>query len=121
MGQRSDQDNLNVVMDEAQSGWSRLDSEEIFRQLVRDEIRQGRATRSRRSRILSLAGELGIRPDEAARHFEECRLDALSKKSASPTGQTGRILGVGLIVALLVAAELLVVWFFGASIRRLVR
>ena len=54
-------------------GGRRLDTKDIFRQLIEDEIRHGRLTRSRRKRIVRYAAQLRLSAVEAGRLIEQCR------------------------------------------------
>jgi len=50
-----------------------IDQREIFRQLIEDEIRNGRLTRARRRRIVRYAAQLRLSAVEAGNMIERCR------------------------------------------------
>ena len=60
-----------------------LDTKAIFRQLIEEEIRSGRLTRSRRKRIIRYAAQLQLSAVEAGRLIEQSKLIAL--RSDDPT------------------------------------
>ncbi len=55
------------------AGVPRIDEQDIFRQLIVDEIRNGRLTRSRRKRIVRYAARLRLNAVQAGRLIEQCR------------------------------------------------
>ncbi|MFQ5461954.1 MAG: hypothetical protein ACE5E5_04920 [Phycisphaerae bacterium] len=50
-----------------------IDQREIFRQLIEDEIRNGRLTRARRRRIVRYAAQLRLSAVEAGTMIDRCR------------------------------------------------
>lgn len=54
-----------------------IDTEEIFKQLINDELRSGRLTPARRRRIVRYAAGLGLSAVQAGRLVETCRNKAL--------------------------------------------
>lgn len=62
---------------------SPIDTEEIFRQLIVDELRCGRLTPSRRRRIVQYATQMGLSARQAGRLIETCR--GLALHSSDPT------------------------------------
>ncbi len=78
MTDRSDSEHLRIVQPEGvveppRAAAARIDSESIFRQLIVDEIRAGRLTRSRRKRIVRYAAQLRLSAVQAGRLIERCR------------------------------------------------
>ncbi len=62
---------------------SPIDTEEIFRRLIVDELRGGRLTPMRRRRIVQYAAQMGLSARQAGRLIETCRGQALH--STDPT------------------------------------
>jgi hypothetical protein len=60
-----------------------IDTEEIFRKLIADELRTGRLTRAHRRRIVQYAAQMGLSATQAGRLVEACREQALH--STDPT------------------------------------
>ena len=58
----------------------RLDTKEIFRELIAQEVRSGRLTPSRRRRIVRYAAQLHLSAVEAGRMIAECREEALESE-----------------------------------------
>jgi hypothetical protein len=54
-----------------------IDNGEIFRQLIKDELRNGRLTRTRRHRIVRYAAKLRMSAVEAGQLIARCRDEAL--------------------------------------------
>jgi hypothetical protein len=66
---------------DARSGFAPpIDTGEIFRQLVEDELRNGRLTRARRKRIIQYATQLRMSAVQAGQLVEACRQKALESK-----------------------------------------
>lgn len=61
-------------------GMRRLDTKEIFRELIAQELRSGRLTPTRRRRIVHYAAQLRISTVEAGRLIAECREEALESE-----------------------------------------
>ena len=55
----------------------RMDMREIFQQMIRHELRNGRLTPWRRRRIVRYAARLGLSAVEAGRFITDCRKAAL--------------------------------------------
>ena len=55
----------------------RIDTQEIFRELIAQEVRSGRLTPSRRRRIVRYAAQLHLSAVETGRLIAECRAEAL--------------------------------------------
>ena len=55
----------------------RIDTQEIFRELIAQEVRSGRLTPSRRRRIIRYAAQLHLSAVETGRLIAECRDEAL--------------------------------------------
>ena len=60
-----------------------IDTKEVFRQLIVDEIRNGRLTPARRRRIVRYAAQLGLSAVQAGRLITACREEVL--KGRDPT------------------------------------
>ena len=56
-----------------------IDMQDIFRQLITDELRAGRLTPARRRRIVRYAAQLGLTAVQAGRLVEACRKEALAE------------------------------------------
>jgi len=54
-----------------------IDTNEVFRQLIVDEIRNGRLTPARRRRIVRYAAQLGLSAVQAGRLIAACRQEVL--------------------------------------------
>ncbi|MHC5109494.1 MAG: hypothetical protein ACYTHJ_06410 [Planctomycetota bacterium] len=61
-----------------------LSTEAIFRQLIEDEIRNGRLSRSRRKRIVRYAAQLRLSAVDAGKMIEECRQRLAEAREQSP-------------------------------------
>lgn len=96
----------------------RLDTETIFRELIRQEILAGRLNRTRRRRVVRYAAQLGLSAVEAGEMIKECRRAALPAKPSphefgdepqEPAGRSrcGRI---ALVAAALILELLLLAW-----------
>ena len=60
-----------------------IDTQDIFRQLIADEVRSGRLTPARRRRIVRFAARLGLSAVQTGRLITACREEAL--RSDDPT------------------------------------
>ena len=60
----------------------RIDTKEIFRELIAQEVRNGRLTPSRRRRIVRYAAQLHLSAAETGRLIAECREEALESEDA---------------------------------------
>ena len=58
----------------------RIDTKEIFRELIAQEVRTGRLTPSRRRRIVRYAAQLRLSAVETGRLIAECRDEALESE-----------------------------------------
>ena len=96
-----------------------LDDAEIFRQLIKTELRNGRLSSSQRRRIVRYAAKLRVSAVEAGQLIARCREEALH--SADPTervhalrlvepetGHTPVALRISLVIALAILVDLLV-------------
>lgn len=54
-----------------------IDTDDIFRMLIADELRHGRLNGAQRRRIIRYAARLGLSAVQIGRLVEECREDAL--------------------------------------------
>lgn len=57
-----------------------IDTRDVFRQLIVDEIRNGRLTRARRRRIVRYAAQLGLSAVQAGRLITACREEVLQAR-----------------------------------------
>ena len=64
-------------VDEATSGWARLDTETIFREVIDNELRAGRLTTSQKAQIMRFGVEFGLSDAETTDLINECRDKAL--------------------------------------------
>ena len=62
------------------TGPGRIDTKEIFRRLIAQEVRSGRLTPSRRRRIVRYAAQLHLSAVETGRLIAECREEALESE-----------------------------------------
>ncbi len=69
-------------VEEATSGWARLDTEHIYREMITNELRAGRLTPGRHAEIVRFGSHLGFSVLEANKLVAECRDRAL--QSADP-------------------------------------
>ena len=60
----------------------RIDMQDVFRQLIADELRDGRLTPARRRRIVRYAAQLGLSAVQAGRLVDACRKEALAEGGA---------------------------------------
>lgn len=70
-------------VDEATSGWARLDTEHILREMIAHELRAGRLVPGRLAQVKRFGSELGFSVVETGRLIAQCRDQAL--KSTDPT------------------------------------
>lgn len=68
-----------------------IDMQTIFRQLIADEIRNGRLGPSQRRRIVRYAAQLGLTAVQAGRLVSECREEALLSRDPVERGHALRI------------------------------
>jgi hypothetical protein len=61
-------------------GMRRIESKEIFRELIAQEVRSGRLSPSRRRRIVRYAAQLRLSAVETGRLIAECRDEALESE-----------------------------------------
>ncbi|MGD2109630.1 MAG: hypothetical protein PVI86_09585 [Phycisphaerae bacterium] len=54
-----------------------IDTDDIFRRLIADELRSGRLTRAQRKRIVSYGTSMGLTAVQMGRLIETCRTEAL--------------------------------------------
>lgn len=96
-----------------------LDDGEIFRQLIKTELRNGRLTPSRRRRIVRYAAKLRMSAVEAGQLIARCREEALQSDHPTErfhalrlvepeTGHTPITLRISLVIALAILVDLLV-------------
>ena len=60
----------------------RIDTKEIFRELIAQEVRSGRLTPSRRRRMVRYAAQFHLSAVETGRLIAECRDEALESEDA---------------------------------------
>ncbi len=60
-------------VDEATSGWARLDTETILQEMIDHELRAGRLTASQRAQIMRFGAEFGLSAVETRDLINECR------------------------------------------------
>lgn len=63
-----------------QTGSRRINTKEIFRELIAQEVRSGRLTPSRRRRMVRYAAQLRLSAVETGRLIAECRDEALESE-----------------------------------------
>ncbi len=96
-----------------------LDESEIFRQLIKTELRNGRLTSSQRRRIVRYAAKLRMSAVEAGQLIARCREEALQSDDPTErvhalrlvqpeTGHTPIALKISLVIALAILVDLLV-------------
>lgn len=68
-----------------------IETRDVFRQLIVDEIRNGRMTRARRKRIVQYAAQMGLSAVEAGRLIAACRDELLQSESAETRGHALRL------------------------------
>jgi hypothetical protein len=61
-------------------GMRRIDTKEIFREMIAQEVRSGRLSPSRRRRIVRYAAQLRLSAVETGRLITECRDEALESE-----------------------------------------
>ncbi len=57
-----------------------INTHDVFRQLITDELRSGRLTPARRRRIVRYAAQLGLSAVQAGRLVNACRKEALQSR-----------------------------------------
>lgn len=68
-----------------------INTQDVFRRMILDEIRQGRLTRARRRRIVQYAANLGLSAVEAGRMIAACRDELLEGEDHSARVQALRV------------------------------
>lgn len=63
---------------------SPLDTKAIFRQMIEEEVRNGRLTPWRRRRIVRYAAQLRLSAVEAGKLIEECRREVQAERTQRP-------------------------------------
>ena len=69
----------------------RIDTKEIFRELIAQEVRSGRLSPSRRRRIVRYAAQLRLSAVETGRLIAECREEALESDNVDEVYHTLRL------------------------------
>ena len=69
----------------------RIDTKEIFRELIAQEVRSGRLSPSRRRRIVRYAAQLRLSAVETGRMIAECRDEALESEDPEEIYHTLRL------------------------------
>ena len=96
-----------------------IESGEIFRQLIKDELRNGRLTPARRRRIIRYAAKLRMSAVEAGQLITRCREQALESRDPAERFHALRLveakpskipipLKIAIVVALAILADLLI-------------
>ena len=92
-----------------------IDTQDIFRQLITDELRNGRLTPARRRRIVRYAAGLGLSAVQAGRLVEACRREVLQSSDPAERYHALRLVEAPptkvptpLKIAIVVAAAILV-------------
>jgi len=68
-----------------------IDTNMVFRELILDEIRSGRLSRSRRRRIVRYAAALGLSAVDAGNMIAECREQLLDEEDPVSQGHALRL------------------------------
>ena len=98
-----------------------IDTRDIFRQMIADEIRSGRLSRGRRRRIVRYATSMGVSAVEAGKLIAACRDQLLDSDEPEhryhalrlidpPPSRAPSAVRLALILAAALAADALVVW-----------
>ena len=94
-----------------------IDTHDVFRSLIADELRHGRLNRAHRRRIVGYAARLGLTAVQTGRLIEECREDALHSRDPVERRHALRLIeaeeplvSTHTKIALVVGAALLVDW-----------
>jgi hypothetical protein len=77
---------------EATSGWARLDTDTIFREMIARELRAGRLTHARKPHIERFGADLGLSTEEANSAIIECREEALHSADSAERRFARRLL-----------------------------
>lgn len=97
-----------------------IGTDDIFRQLIADEIRNGRLSPSRRRRVVRYAAQLGLSAVEAGELIVACREEALQSNDSTEQFHALRLveppppavpipIKIALVVGLAILLDLLVV------------
>jgi len=100
----------------------RIDTQDIFRRLIEDELRQGRLTPSRRRRIVQYATQLGLSATQAGRLIAACRDEVLQSPVPEerrfalrlvepPPARVPTPLKIALVVAVALVLDMLLICF----------
>lgn len=68
-----------------------IETRDVFRQLIMDEIRNGRMTHARRHRIVQYAAQMGLSAVEAGRLIAACRSELLQDEDADTRNHALRL------------------------------
>jgi hypothetical protein len=101
-----------------------IDTEEIFRRLIADELRTGRLTRAHRRRIVQYAAQMGLTATQAGQLVETCRQQALHSTNPNerryalrlvepPPKRGSTRLKVALVVTVAVVLNVLLIYMLG--------
>ncbi len=113
---RSDRDDARLFLGgNSLAGVQYVNTREVFRKLIAQELRSGRLTPARRRRLVRYAEEFRLSPVETERLIAECRAEALESddpevichalRVIEPSPQAMPLI-VKLIIALIVAIVL---------------
>ncbi len=72
-----------VTEDDAPTFVPPIETREIFRQMIAEELRSGRLTTARRRRVVRYAAQMGLSATEAGRLVDDCRTQALQSSDAT--------------------------------------
>jgi len=75
---RSDDQTTTCAKHRAEGEAPPIKTEDVFRSLIADELRNGRLSAARRRRIVRYAAAMGLNATEAGEVISECRIVALS-------------------------------------------
>ena len=96
-------------------GMRRIDTKEIFREMIAQEVRSGRLSPSRRRRIVRYAAQLRLSAVETGRLITECRDEALESEDPEEIYHALRLVEppqtMPLILKVIVALTLAIVLF----------
>jgi len=111
-------------LEEALGGWARLDTEQIYREMIAEELRTGRLTPARQTGIVRFGSHLGLSVLEASKLVAECRDRALQSSDPTERNYALRLLQpsriwipsgwkiAGVIAAAIVFDIIIVKWLF---------
>ena len=99
-----------------------IDTDEIFRRLIADELRAGRLTRARRRSIVQYAAQMGLSAVQAGRLIAACRDEALRSRDPierrcafrlvdPPPARVPTPLKIAMVIAAAIVLDLLVVYW----------